>query len=189
MSAVKHWADVLELRPEVIARRGHAEALQMSLYEAVYQTTDVPYREADYWCDITEPTTKLVEFMAEIARQLAGVGLDGRLLEGQRLYHLDQGMGGGKSHALVGLWHLAKHPDQFFASDIGAQVRSVAERRSGGPISVSDARVVVLSADHFSPGAARPEFGPAVNLHQRFLWSLFEGDRTSYDRHVATWRS
>ncbi len=29
---------------------------------------------------------------------------------GDRLFHLDQGMGGGKSHALVGLWHLASHP-------------------------------------------------------------------------------
>ena len=184
MSAVKHWADVLELRPEVVARRGHAEGLQMSLYEAVYQATDVPYRDVGYWCEITEPTTKLVEFIADVARHLAGAGLEGQLLEGQRLYHLDQGMGGGKSHALVGLWHLAKSSEQFFASDIGAQVRSVAERRSGGPVALTDARVVVLSADHFSPGAARPEFGPAVNLHQRFLWALFDGDRTSYDRFV-----
>jgi len=62
--AVTHWADALLLRPEVVQRHGHAYGLQMSLYEAVYQTTDVPYREPAYWCDITEPTTKLVEFMA-----------------------------------------------------------------------------------------------------------------------------
>src|SRR5437762_3427810 len=129
MSTVKHWADVLKLRPEVIARRGHAEGLQMSLYEAVYQTTDVPYRDAAYWCDITEPTTKLVEFMAEIARHLARPGADGRPRSGTSLYHLNQGMGGGKSHALVGLWHLARHPEEFFRSDIGTEVRHVAETR------------------------------------------------------------
>lgn len=182
---VKHWTEVLELRPEVVARRGHAEGLQMSLYEAVYQTTDVPYRSAAYWADITEPTVKLVEFMAEIACHLAGAKDVGQLLSGPRLYHLDQGMGGGKSHALVGLWHLARHPQELFASDIGAEVRDVVEHRAGGPVSISDARVVVLSADHFSPGVARPEFGPATNLHQRFLWSLFDGDRTLYDRHVV----
>lgn len=185
MSTVRHWADVLELRPEVVARRGHAEGLQMSLYEAVYQTTDVPYRDATYWCDITEPTTKLVEFMADIARHLAGAGVAGQLLSGTSLYHLDQGMGGGKSHALVGVWHLAQHPEDFFRSDVGAQVRQVAEHRSGGTVERSGVRVVVLSADHFSPGTARPEFGPAVNLHQRFLWSLFNGDRALYDRHVG----
>ena len=186
MSTVKHWSEVLELRPEVVARRGHTEGLQMSLYDAVYQTTDVPYRSATYWADITEPTVKLVEFMAEIAGHLAGVGEAGHFFSsGPRLYHLDQGMGGGKSHALVGLWHLARHPEEFFRSDVGSQVRAVAEQRAGAPVHVNDARVVVLSADHFSPGVARPEFGPAINLHQRFLWALFDGDRNLYDRHVA----
>ena len=185
MSAVAHWADVLELRPEVLARRGHAEGLQMSLYDAVFQTTEVPYREASYWCDITEPTTKLVEFMAEVARQLAGSGIDGELFGGDSLFHLDQGMGGGKSHALTGLWHLAKNPSDFFASDIGARVAAVARHRAGGNISVGHVRTVVLCADHFTPGAARPEFGPAINLHQRFLWALFAGDRALYDRHVS----
>lgn len=180
-----HWTDVLELRPEVVARRGHAQGLQMSLYEAVYQTTDVPYRDASYWCEITEPTTKLVEFMAEITRHLAGAGLAGELLGGDSLFHLDQGMGGGKSHALVGLWHLARHPGAFFPSDIGQQVKTVAERRAGMALDPQPVRTVVLSADHFTPGVPRPEFGPATNLHQRFLWALFDGDRTLYDAHVT----
>lgn len=186
MSEVAHWADVLRLRPEVLARRGHAEGLQMSLYDAVYQTTDVPYRDATYWCDITEPTTKLVEFMAEIARQLAGSGIVGELFGGDSLFHLDQGMGGGKSHALTGLWHLAHNPTEFFASDIGKSVTDVARKRAGADITFSEVRTIVLCADHFTPGAARPEFGPAVNLHQRFLWALFAGDRALYDHHVAT---
>ncbi|MGA3354895.1 MAG: DUF499 domain-containing protein [Acidimicrobiales bacterium] len=186
MTVVDHWASVLELRPEVVARRGHAEGLQMSLYDAVYQTSDVPYHVATYWCDITEPTTKLVEFMAEICRQLAGGNVEGELLPGgDSLFHLDQGMGGGKSHALVGLWHLARNPAEFFASDIGVSVRSVAERRSGRSLELSDVRIVVLCADYFSPGVARPEFGPATNLHQRFLWSLFDGERALYDQYVA----
>jgi hypothetical protein len=185
MSSVAHWADVLHLRPEVLARRGHAEGLQMSLYDAIYQTAEVPYRDATYWCDITEPTTKLVEFMAEIARQLAGSGIDGELFGGDSVFHLDQGMGGGKSHALTGLWHLARSPAAFLASDIGTQVADVARRRAGADIAVGDVRTVVLCADHFSPRATRPEFGPAVNLHQRFLWALFDGDRALYDRYVG----
>lgn len=184
MSAVSHWTNALKLRPEVLARRGHADGLQMSLYDAVFQTTDVPYRYTSYWCDITEPTTKLVEFMAEITCQLAGAGIDGEMFGGNSLFHLDQGMGGGKSHALTGLWHLATNPTVFAASDIGEKVRTVVNHRSNDAVELSGVRAVVLCADHFSPGVARPEFGPAINLHERFLWSLFEGDRTLYDIHV-----
>jgi hypothetical protein len=182
---VTHWADELHLRDEVVQRHGHAYGLQMSLYEAVYQTTDVPYRDAAYWCDITEPTTKLVEFMAEITRHLGSAGGASQLLGGDRLFHLDQGMGGGKSHALVGLWHLTAHREEFFASDIGQQVRAVASQRAGSNVELGEVRTVVLCADNFSPGVARPEFGPAINLHQRFLWSLFGGDRSLYDAHVG----
>ena len=185
MSPVAHWTDVLQLRPEVLARHGHVQGLQMSLYDAVFQTTDVPYRDTSYWCDITEPTTKLVEFMAEITCQLGGTGLDGELFGGDSLFHLDQGMGGGKSHALTGLWHLATNPDDFFASDIGTRVQAVAARRANGPVELAQVRTIVLCADHFTPGAARPEYGPAVNLHQRFLWALFGGDRALYDAHVV----
>jgi predicted AAA+ superfamily ATPase len=182
---VTHWADEMHLRDEVVQRHGHAYGLQMSLYEAVYQTTDVPYREAAYWCDITEPTTKLVEFMAEITRHLGSGGGASQLLGGDRLFHLDQGMGGGKSHALVGLWHLATHREEFFASETGQEVLAVASQRSGSTVELGEIRTVVLCADNFSPGVARPEFGPAVNLHQRFLWALFDGDRTLYDAHVG----
>lgn len=185
MSTVAHWSDVLQLRQEVIDRKGHPLGLQMSLYEAVFQTTDVPYRDATYWCDITEPTTKLVEFMAEIARQLSGAGVEGALFGGDSLYHLDQGMGGGKSHALTGLWHMVASPEEFFASDVGHRVRAVAEARAATGVELRDVRPVVLCADHFTPGSPRPEFGPAVNLHQRFLWALFAGDRKQYDQHVG----
>lgn len=179
-----HWADVLTLRSEVRARRGHAEGLQMSLFDAVYQTNDVPYREASYWCDITQPTVKLTEFFAEIALCLSDAHVDGRLMS-DSLFHLDQGMGGGKSHALCGLWHMAMNRDEFFASDVGQQVARVAHRRSGVELAFDDVRAVVMCADHFSPGVARPEFGPATTLHERFLWSLFDGDRRLYDEHVG----
>ena len=44
----------------------------------------------------------LVGFLARVARRLGGTG------ESIALFHLDQGMGGGKSHALVGLYHMAE---------------------------------------------------------------------------------
>src|SRR3954466_11956038 len=95
----KHWADALRLRPELISNQGQITGLQMSLYDAVYRTSDVPYQEADYYSDITEPTPSLVRFLATVAARL------GSKRDVRALYHLDQGMGGGKSHALVGTYH------------------------------------------------------------------------------------
>ena len=34
-----------------------------------------------------------------------------------------------------------------------------------------------------SPGVASPAFGPATTLFERFLWGLFEGDRSLYDSY------
>src|SRR5438094_201514 len=103
-----NWIKMLSLRPEVLASDGGVGELQMSLHKAVYQTIDVPYREVEYYADITEPTPNLVGFLARAARLLGGAG------ESIALFHLDQGMGGGKSHALVGLYHMANSPKRFF---------------------------------------------------------------------------
>lgn len=184
MSSPMHWTSALELRDEVVQRRGHAHHLQMSLFDAVYQTTDVPYREAVYWCDITEPTPKLVGFMADIAARL------GASADGQALYWLDQGMGGGKSHALVGLYHLVTSPREVLGTDVGAAVAAEARARAGAGPDLTAAHAVVLTADHFTPGVTSTEFGPASNLHERFLWSLFEArdskaGRRKYDEFAA----
>ena len=178
MANVPNWTEILALRPEVVASDGGVGELQMSLHKAVYQTVDVPYRDVGYYADITQPTPKMVGFFSRVARRLAGAG------EFVALYHLDQGMGGGKSHALVGLYHMAANPKAFFATELGKQVLTEA-RSSGAKVEFRNARVVTLTADHFSPGRPTELFGPAVNLFERFLWALFAGDRSQYDAYVS----
>ncbi|MER6590345.1 DUF499 domain-containing protein [Micromonospora purpureochromogenes] len=173
-----HWADVLELRPEVRASDGSIGELQMSLYKAVYQTIDVPYRKVGYYGDITEPTPNLVGFFARVARRL-GTGADA-----PALFHLDQGMGGGKSHALVGLYHMANSPEEFFATELGQRVYQEAARGAAA-VDLAGATVVTLTADYFSPGSTNEVFGPATNLFERFVWALVGGDMDRYKRYVA----
>jgi hypothetical protein len=178
MTGHAHWADLLSLREEVASAEGRIGDLQMSLYSAVYADRVVPYRDPAYYSDITEPTPGLISFMATIARRL------GSTETGERaLFHLDQGMGGGKSHALVGLYHLASQPEAFLATELGQGVRAEAEQR--GAIDLAGTKVVVLSADNMTPGAASPEFGPATTLFERFLWSLVDGDPDRYAKHAA----
>ena len=178
MATMPSWTELLKLRPEVVASDGGVGDLQMSLHKAVYQTVDVPYRDVGYYAEITQPTPNLVGFFARIARRLANAG------EAVALYHLDQGMGGGKSHALVGLYHMAANPKAFFATELGKEVLTEA-KAGGAKIDITGSRVVTLTADHFSPGKPTELFGPAVNLFERFLWALFVGDRTKFDAYVA----
>ena len=92
-------------------------------------------------------------------------------------------MGGGKSHALIGLWHLATQPDQLHRTDLGQQVAASAadiagkDWASGG---VGSPVCVVLDCDNTSAG--EEDFGPARSLGERFLWRLFA---TDYDRYTA----
>jgi uncharacterized protein DUF499 len=179
MAEVSHWADVLRLRSELLDRSGQLADLQMSLFDAVYRTRDVPYQEAAYYGEITEPTPSLIGFMADVARRLATES------GATALYHLDQGMGGGKSHALVGLYHMVRSPKDFFDTELGRAVLAEAEARANGAVQLKEAKPIVLSADNMTPGRSSPEFGPATTLHERFLWALFDGDRERYAAHAA----
>ncbi len=178
MTGMPNWTETLTLRPEVVASDGGVGELQMSLHKAVFQTVDVPYREIGYYSDITQPTPNLVGFLARAARRLGGIG------ESVALFHLDQGMGGGKSHALVGLYHMASSPTEFFATDLGKTVLAEAQA-SGGKVNLTGTRVVTLTADHFSPGKPTEVFGPATTLFERFLWAVVGGDRPKWDAYVA----
>src|SRR5215211_5000475 len=113
MNDVSHWAEVLSMRNELVDAAGELGGLQMSLFNAVYQTQDVPYRDPAYYGDITQPTPGLVRFLAKIAHRL---GSDRAV---RALFHLDQGMGGGKSHALVGLYHMTTSAEAFSSTELG----------------------------------------------------------------------
>ena len=176
--AAPHWTKVLTLRPEVTGSGGSVGELQMSLHKAVYQTVDVPYRKVEYYAEITQPTPQLVGFLGRLARRLGAGG------GATALFHLDQGMGGGKSHALVGCHHMASNPEGFFSTELGALVREEAEQ-GGTTVDLMDTHMVILCADHFSPGAPSENFGPATNLFERFLWGLLAGDRDAWDGFVA----
>ncbi len=176
-----HWADVLTLRDEVRLSDGSVGELQMSLAKAVYQTVPVPYAKCTYYTDITQPTPLLVGFLGKVARRLGVKGL-----EAQACFHLDQGMGGGKSHALVGIWHMINSTDTFFASELGLAVSE--EATAGGhSLDLSQVVPVVLIGDSMSPGKTDPRFGPATDLFGRLLWQLFDGhpDRMGRWQHYT----
>ena len=117
---VTPWWEVLKLRDEIAHSSGSIDDVQMSLFQAVYGTVnDRPaYAEAAYYGEITHPSPLFTDLMAKVAVRLGG---GENYTRARALWRLDQAMGGGKSHGLIGLWHLAAHPAVLAGTDTGGR--------------------------------------------------------------------
>ena len=62
-------------------------------------------------------------------------------------------MGGGKSHAEVGLFHMANNPKEFFGTDLGQRTLATASAIGGETLAadLGDPTVVVLPCDRMDP--------------------------------------
>lgn len=183
---VTPWWDVLKLRAEVVHASGTIDDVQMSLFQTVYGAAgEKPlYADPRYYGKITYPSPRFTELMAQVAVRLGAPG--NAYTRAPAFWHLDQAMGGGKSHGLIGLWHLATNPAALARTDVGAAALAAAERIAGAPLppDLGDPQVVVLAGDNMTAGKGVQEHdGPAVTLYERFLWRLFSEDMALYRRY------
>ena len=179
------WWNALKLRAEVLDANGAIDDVQMSLYNAVHGSAQngvkPPYSKPDYYGEITYPSANLVDVLARVAVRLGSQNY----VAAHALSRLSQGMGGGKSHGMVGLWHLAANPSEFAQTEIGQQVFALASQISGDSVApdLNRPQVVVLCCDNMTAGVGVPLLdGPAVTLCERFLWRLFDGDTQRYQK-------
>lgn len=188
VNIITPWWETVVLRDEIERGQGRIDDVQASLHDAVFGRAgggDVPYNRADYYGEITHPTVSLVELMAKIAIRL---GVEGRQARG--VWRLDQGMGGGKSHGMIGLWHLATNPASLAETELGRRVfeqaYSIAGRESLAD-DLGNPACVILDCDNPEPNDKTD--GPAKTLGERFLWRLFDGAYKkweAYKPHTAS---
>jgi hypothetical protein len=186
---VTPWWKALKIRNEILDASGQIDDVQMSLFRAVYASgaDRPPYSDAGYYAEITYPGERLIDLLAEIAVRIGG-GSD--YLKARAVTRLDQGMGGGKSHACIGAYHLAADPGVFLGTHLGQLVANRAKAKTGQalPSDLNHPHVVVLPCDNMTPGAPVKEHdGPAVNLYERFLWRLFSKDYVLFERYQQFW--
>ncbi|MXW60960.1 MAG: DUF499 domain-containing protein [Acidimicrobiaceae bacterium] len=178
------WWETIALRSEVTGSDGAVDDVQMSLHDAVFgvagvESDQTPYSSPSYYGAITHPTGDLVELMGRVAVRL---GVEGST-QTAAVWRLDQAMGGGKSHGLIGLWHLGAHPAELAPTDLGREVFAAARAIAGRDTVRADLGnpvCVVLDCDNTT--ATSEDFGPARLLGERFLWRLFDKDGHRYDQ-------
>lgn len=183
-SPVTPWWETLRIRKEITGASGAVDDVQMSLFRAVYSTgaDKPPYSSATYYGEITYPSPQFIELMAKVAVRLGAENYTS--VPG--LYRLDQAMGGGKSHGLIGLYHLATHPRELQSTDVGRKALALAAEVAGEkiPADLNRPHTVVLSCDNMTAGEASREYdGPARTLYEKFLWRLFSKDYNLYERY------
>ena len=177
------WWEVIALRDEVTSSGGAIDDVQMSLHNAAFGREGVgagrtPYSDAAYFGSITHPTGNLVELMARVAVRL---GVPGST-QTSAMWRLDQAMGGGKSHGLIGLWHLTVHPEELAETDLGQEVMAAAASIAGpGKVRADLGNPICVVLDCDNTTADAEDFGPASRLGERFLWRLFDKDGHRYD--------
>ena len=127
---VTPWWKALKIRQEILNASGQIDDVQMSLFQAVHGAgaDRPPYADAGYYGEITHPTERLIDLLTEIAVRIGG-GDD--YLKARAVTRLDQGMGGGKSHACIGAFHLAANPEALLGTELGQQVAERAKAKIG----------------------------------------------------------
>ncbi|WP_181699039.1 DUF499 domain-containing protein [Nocardia sp. GTS18] len=188
-TSVTPWWKALQIRKEILGASGQIDDVQMSLFQAVYGrgVASAPYADATYYGSITHPTGRLIDLLAEIAIR---IGSGGDYVKARAVTRLDQGMGGGKSHACIGAFHLAANPTALMQTELGQSVAAESAARIGRPLpsDLGNPLVVVLPCDNMTPFAPVKELdGPAITLYERFLWRLFSADYTLFERYQPYW--
>lgn len=155
------------LRPWFAVATPHEDIRKGRLSEAVFAaniwavaqgTAPDLYLNTDSFFSKTYLTGGLVRILRRIGKSLAG---DAEA--GDRIFSLQTSFGGGKTHSLVALWHLAKHADKIRRSDGCAEVRKALEGCL--PDKVKGVAVFTNQTCDPTQGRKTPE-----GAHARTLW-------------------
>jgi hypothetical protein len=172
-ATLKPWTDVVTPHPDIRAGRLEISTYAADLWAVAFGGERCPevYSSAGAFFDATYMTSNLAGLLADVVRVLAGGS-------GDRVLQLRTPFGGGKTHALIALYHLATCD--------GAQRTKVLESiNAKRKITLADPGIVSVAILHglnHDPQSPRtPE--PGVTLHT--LWGELAyqiGGKPVYER-------
>jgi len=144
---MRAWYDVIKLREDILSGELDEAIFAANLTDVLYARAPLEYRDPAHFFQQTYPTQGLVNLLATVAKRLAsGVG--------DSVIQLQTPFGGGKTHALISLYHLFRHGMQYRDA---ALVRQSLER--AGLDALSEVRIACFVGEDADPLKGKTPWG------------------------------
>jgi len=155
------WHQVVELRPDLKSGELPLSLFAADLYDVIVQKGQrLVYEDPAEFFALTYPTFNLRELAKDVVLRLAGKN-------DKAVRQLALTYGGGKTHALITLYHLVNDPKKLPALPA---VREFIEHITVEP---PKSRVAALTFDHLDPVVGMETRSPNGQIHSfRYPWSV-----------------
>jgi hypothetical protein len=105
-ATMRAWYEVIKPREDILSGELDEAIFAANLADVLHGRAPLEYRDPAHFFQQTYPTQGLVNLLATVAKRLAeGVG--------DSVIQLQTPFGGGKTHALISLYHLFRHGMQY----------------------------------------------------------------------------
>lgn len=155
------WHQVLTLRPDLMSGELEMAEFAADLYDVAEGRGGSVYSDPSRFFSLTYPTHNLRDLVRNVSLRLAGKG-------SKAVHQINVTFGGGKTHALITLYHLAKDPANL------PQVDAVDEFRQHAGTGFTRARIVLLPFDKIDIARGLDTRSPSGET-RRWLqpWTIF----------------
>ena len=120
IETLKPWFEVATPHEDICKGRLSEAVFAANIWAVAQKTAPEIYLDPEAFFSKTYITGGLKNVMKRV-----GASLSGEAEAGDRIFSLQTSFGGGKTHTLVALWHIAKHADKIRKSADCAAVREV----------------------------------------------------------------
>jgi Predicted ATPase (AAA+ superfamily) len=111
---MRAWYEVIKPREDILSGELNEAIFAANLADVLQGRAPLEYRDPAHFFQQTYPTQGLVNLLATVAKRLAeGVG--------DSVIQLQTPFGGGKTHALISLYHLFRHGMQYRGAKLVCQ--------------------------------------------------------------------
>jgi hypothetical protein len=170
---LKPWYAVATPHEDIRAGRMEEAVFAANLWAVVQESAPAVYLDAEEFFRKTSMTVGLRTVLDRVASALRGQGESG-----DRVVSLQTAFGGGKTHILIALWHLAKHTAELKKSPAAAELRKALRDRF--PEKVGGVAVFTNETCDATQGRRTPE-----GVHTRTMWgelALQLGGKAVYEK-------
>jgi predicted AAA+ superfamily ATPase len=158
MAKLKPWYDVVELREDLRENRPlDASEFAIHLDQIRDGRAHKDYTDPQRFFDRTYVTGSLLDLAAQVLRRLSGIQV-----ETSAVFNMATQFGGGKSHSLTALYHLARNGERAKTWNGVSRIVTKAEIKT-----VPEAAVAVFVGTEFDPIAGR---GAEGEPRRKTIW-------------------